>query len=723
MMLLAAATWCFAAAASAQTAHDRHIFFERSLTDTAYYSSDVTVIIPSTVGAPGGRLPVETGRVFTPPNAVRLAWTSRPGGTWKATIRRERWRNQNTSFGGDTLVFRAYTDEPIPNAALPLLGIEDAQGMNRELRLADHVQSIPGGRWVRVAVPIASLAMTLQDGRSYDPRNATGVYFAQWLDDEAPHTLYIDEIAIINGDAGDTAPPPVPRGLRARGFERHIELAWEAVTAPDLRGYPVERSTDGRRWETLDIQTSWFSRYTDYLGAPGQRASYRVRAVDVQGNASAPTAAVSAATRPMSDDELTTMVQEASFRYYWDGAHPVAGMALESRPGDPDLVALGASGFGIMALIVGSERGFVTREEGAARMRQIVDFLERADRFHGAWPHFLSGTTGKVIPLFGKCDDGADLVETSFLAQGLLAARQYWKADAVLSGRITALWEGIEWSWFRKPPDTAFLIWHWSPDCAWRLEHPLIGWNETMITYLLAIASPTHGVPGEMYYSGWASQAPRAIQYRRGWGMTSHGDHYANGHTYYGIELPVGVANGGPLFFTHYSFLGFDPRGKRDRFTNYFDNNRAIALINRAYCIDNPRKRAGYGADAWGLTASDGPWGYEAHEPVPHVDTGTLTPTGALASFPYTPDASLAALKHYYRDLGDRLWGVYGFRDAINLDQRWVSPIFMGLNQAPIVVMIENQRTGLIWNLFMANPEIGTALEKIGFVADPHHGG
>ncbi len=713
----------WAGGAAAQTAHDRHVLFERSLTDTAYYFSDVTVIIPSAVDAAGGRLPVETQRVFTPPNALRLTWTSRPGGTWKAMIRRERWRNQNTSFDGDTLVFRAYTDEPIPNAALPLIGIEDGQGLNREVRLADHIQGIPARQWVRVALPIANLSMTLQDGRRYDPRSAAAVYFAQWLDDEVPHTLYLDEIAIINGDASDTTPPPAPRALYARGFDRHIELAWDAVTAPDLRGYQVERTSDGQHWEILETQTPWFTRYVDFLGAPGKKTTYRVRAVDLQGNASAPTQTASAATRPMTDDELITMVQEASFRYYWDGAHPVAGMALESRPGDPDLVALGASGFGIMALIAGTERGFVTREQGAARMRQIVAFLERADRFHGAWPHFLSGTTGKVIPLFGKCDDGADLVETSFLAQGLLAARQYWKADRALYDRITTLWEGIEWSWFRKPPDTAYLIWHWSPDCAWRLEHPLIGWNETMIAYILAIASPTHGVPGEMYYSGWASQAPRAIEYRRGWGMTSHGDHYTNGHTYYGFELPVGVANGGPLFFTHYSFLGFDPRGKRDRYTNYFDNNRAIALINRAYCIDNPRKRAGYGADAWGLTASDGPWGYEAHEPVPHVDTGTLTPTGALASFPYTPDASLAALKHYYRDLGDRLWGVYGFRDAINLDQRWVSPIFMGLNQAPIVVMIENQRTGLIWKLFMANPEIETALQKIGFVAVPRHGG
>ena len=190
------------------------------------------------------------------------------------------------------------------------------------------------------------------------------------------------------------------------------------------------------------------------------------------------------------------------------------------------------------------------------------------------------------------------------------------------------------------------------------------------------------------------------------------------GHIHYGIELPVAVGSGGPLFFTHYSFLGFDPRGKRDRYANYFENNRRIALINRAYCVDNPERHSGYGAAAWGLTASDGPWGYEAHEPGPRIDAGTLTPTGALASFPYTPDASMAALKHFYRDLGDRLWDIYGFRDAINFDENWVSPIFMGLNQAPIVVMIENYRTGLVWKQFMANPEIAAGLAKIGFVAD-----
>ena len=622
-------------------------------------------------------------------------------------------------FAGDSLVFRGYTEAAIPAGALPLIGIEDVQGLRRELRLADYYQNgLAAKQWVRVTVPIGQLTMTLQDGRTFDPHRAATVFFEQWLDDGAPHTLYIDEIAITSGDPSDTTPPPTPRALHARGFERHIELAWEPVQAPDLRGYRIERSTDGTRFEAIAVQTSWFNRYVDFLGAPSRRATYRVRAVDINDNVSAPSQSAAAATHEMTDEQLLTMVQEASFRYYWDGAHPNAGLALESQPGDPDLVATGASGFGIMALIVGTERGFITREQSTARMRQIVGFLETADRFHGAWPHFMSGRTGHVIPLFGRYDDGGDLVETAFLTQGLLAARQYFKADQALYGRITALWEGVEWSWYRKTSDGAFLIWHWSPDYAWKLEHPLIGWNETMIAYLLAIASPTHGVPGEMYYSGWASQAQRAVDYRRGWGQTSHGDHYVNGHSYYGIQLPVGVATGGPLFFTHYSFLGFDPRGKRDRYTDYFENNRRIARINRAYCIANPRRHAGYGPAAWGLTASDGPWGYEAHEPAPHVDTGTLTPTGGLASFPYTPDASLAALKHFYRNLGDRLLGVYGFRDAINLDEHWVSPIFMGLNQAPIVVMIENYRTGLIWKLFMANPEIGAALDKIGFVPD-----
>jgi len=372
-----------------------------------------------------------------------------------------------------------------------------------------------------------------------------------------------------------------------------------------------------------------------------------------------------------------------------------------------------------MALIVGVERGFVAREAVLERLLKIAAFLDGADRFHGAWPHFLDGATGAAISFFGKYDNGGDLVETAFMIQGLLTARQYFdqenERERQLRAVINRLWESVEWGWYRKSLDSPFLYWHWSDDNGWHVDHPLIGWNETMIAYLLAIASPTHPVPASMYYSGWASQTELAREYRQNWGGTTHGERYQNGQTYYRIPLPVGVGSGGPLFFTHYSFLGFDPRHKRDRYANYFENNRAISRINHAYCVANPGNYRGYGLDCWGLTASDDHTGYLAHEATPRMDNGTISPTGALSSFPYTPQESLLALRHFYFTRGKQLWGIYGFRDAFNPTAGFVSSIFMGLNQAPIVGMIENYRSGLLWRLFMSNLEIWRALEAIGF--------
>ncbi|HEV3310879.1 MAG TPA: glucoamylase family protein, partial [Chloroflexota bacterium] len=349
----------------------------------------------------------------------------------------------------------------------------------------------------------------------------------------------------------------------------------------------------------------------------------------------------------------------------------------------------------------------------------IVRFLARADRFHGVWPHFLNGDTGKAIPFFGKYDNGGDLVETAFMIQGLLAARQYFDGDTTaereVRDTITRLWREVEWDWYRRTPAGDVLYWHWSPDHGFYIGHPLVGWNETMIVYLLAIASPTHPVPASLYYSGWAGTADLQVRYRQGWSRTTAGDHYANGRSYHGIKLDVGEGNGADLFFTHFSFMGFDPRGLRDRYTNYFSNNRAIALINRAYCIENPRHFVGYGPDCWGLSAGVNSGG---GRPLPRDDNGTINIMASLASMPYTPKESLAALKHYYRDLGAKVWGIYGFHDGFNQTEDWYEEIYMALNQAPITVMVENHRTGLVWRLFMSNPEIRPALEAIGFKAD-----
>lgn len=717
--------WCTLLAvtglARAGAGYSQRVIFDNSLTHDRYYHSRGKAVAPSILRLDNEKLPVENDTYLTAPNALRLEWRSRENGGWLAEIQVDQWRNRPIGFSGDTLHFWCFSRQSIQPRDLPRLVLEDAEGnFTAPLDLAAFTTAIPSAKWKRIPVPLA--AFRTASIRPFDPHRTVSVSFIQGAADESQHVLIIDELSIEDGRDGSRAALPVPADLRATGYDCHIDLTWKGAENPNVQRYVIYRSLDGGPYRAIGIQVPDIHRYADFLGSAGRRAAYKVAASGADYVDSEFSNVAQATTRELEDEGLLTMVQEASVRYYWEGAHPDSGMIRESIPGDGRIVAPGATGFGIMALIVAAERHFISRLDATGRLLRIVAFLEKADRFHGAFPHFMNGATGRRMPVFGSYDNGGDLVETAFLFEGLLAARQYFHGtnpdEQSLYRRITALWESVEWNWYRRTPGSDALLWHWSPDYSWYINHRLTGWNEVMIVYLLAIASPTHGVPADLYYSGWAGQSPAAVQYRRGWGQTTDGDHYFNGHTYDGIKLDVGVGNGGPLFFTQYSFMGFDPRGLRDRFTNYFQNNRNIALINRAYCIRNPGHYQGYGPACWGLTASDGPDGYFAHSPDPKLDDGTMTPTGALSSFPYTPEASMPALKHFYRDLGDRTWDVYGFRDAFNLTKGWVSPIYMGLNQAPIAVMIENYRSGVIWKSFMANPEIRTMLKRIGFKSD-----
>ncbi len=399
----------------------------------------------------------------------------------------------------------------------------------------------------------------------------------------------------------------------------------------------------------------------------------------------------------ITDDELLTLIQQQTFRYFWDFAHPASGMARE-RNSSGDIVTSGGSGFGIMALIVGIERDFISRQQGLDHLKKILDFLETADRFHGAWPHWMNGNSGAVVP-FSIDDNGGDLVETSFLIQGLITIRQYLDAGSapenLLIDRINALWHTVEWEWYTKG-GASVLYWHWSPDKAWVMNHPVRGYNEALITYFLAAASPTHPIGAVVYHEGWANKGG-----------------IVNNKTFYNIKLPLGFDYGGPLFFSHYSFLGLDPRNLSDTYANYWTQNVNHSLINYAYAVANPKNYLGYSDNNWGLTASDNHIGYSAHSPT--NDLGVITPTAALSSFPYTPAESMKALKFFYYTVGDRLWGSYGFYDAFNLTEGWTANSYLAIDQGPIIVMIENYRTGLLWDLFMSAPEIQTGMETLGF--------
>jgi hypothetical protein len=701
------------------SAHDTHSFFENGAADGGYYFSEATVVAPSKLELTGGKLPVDSSHFRSPPNGLRLKWKSMPGGDWHVTLKAPDRYVRDPNFEGDTLCLWCYSENELNPNDGPQIFVQDANGAGvPTIKLLSGYGTLPAGKWTEVRLPFAKFAGQYQgtDDSKFDSRRLSKITLLQNLEDAREHVLFIDDICVIDSKSVDAPAPPTPTQLEAIGQERHVDLSWQPGTNQGVLSYRIYRSRDGSDFTPVGTRPGWSCRYVDFVGETGKAASYKVSAIGVNQKESPLSEAAHAMTRTMSDDDLLDLIEQGCSRYYWEAANPESGMAVEIVPGDENLVAVGASGFGIMAQLVATERRFITRTASVERIQKILRFLSRADRFHGVWPHFLDGRTGRVIPYFGKYDNGGDLVETAFLVQGLLAARQYFNRDdeseRQIRDTITALWRDVEWDWYRKTPNSNALYWHWSPDHGWYISHPLIGWNESMIVYLLAIASPTHPVPASMYYSGFAGQSDEAVQYRRNWSRTTQGDHFTNGNEYYGIKLDVGVGSGGDLFFTQFSFLGFDPRNKRDRYTNYFKNNRNIALINRAYCIENPRKFAGYGPNCWGLSAGVNSGG---GRPLARDDNGTICCSAAIGVFPYTPDESMAALKHFYRDLGSKIWGVYGFHDGFNQSENWFEEVYMGLNQAQIVVGIENARTGLIWSRFMANPEIGLVLRKIGF--------
>lgn len=399
-----------------------------------------------------------------------------------------------------------------------------------------------------------------------------------------------------------------------------------------------------------------------------------------------------------SDDALLDLVQRQTLRYFWDFGHPDSGLARErSNPvagyDFMDTVTTGGTGFGMMAMLAGAERGFLSRSDVHARVAKIVDGLASTDRYHGVFPHFLHGGTGKTIP-FSPKDDGGDLVETSFLIMGLLCARQYFADDARLGVAIDRLWHAVEWQWHTRGDDV--LYWHWSPRHGWAMNHAIRGWNECLITYVLATASPAHAITPQVYHRGWTDSPV-----------------FHNGNVYGDTTLPLGPDKGGPLFFAHYSFLGLDPRGLRDTYADYWAQNCAHVAINRAHCIANPHRFAGYSAKCWGLTACDGDHGYNAFSPT--NDHGVIAPTAALSSMPYTPVESMAALRHFYDERSETLWRDYGFTDSFNVSAHWVAAGHLAIDQGPIVVMIENYRSGLLWRLFMSCPEVRRGLDRLGF--------
>ncbi len=411
----------------------------------------------------------------------------------------------------------------------------------------------------------------------------------------------------------------------------------------------------------------------------------------------------------ISDSALFDTVERRTFNYFWEGAEPNSGMAperihLDNSNDDKTIIAVGGSGFGLMALLAGIERGYITCEQGLQRFEKIISFLEKADRFHGAYPHWLNDEDGHVKP-FGYDDNGGDMVETSYLMEGLLCVRQYFKdgntEEKNLAMRIDSIWHGVEYDWYRRDGQNV-LYWHWSPNYAWKKNFAVHGYNECLILYILGASSPAHGVPAEVYDQGWAQN-----------GSINKISNYKNDTLH--LFMQGNPPHGGPLFWTHYSYLGLDPHGLKDKYANYWKEMSTMAKINYEWCVDNPKHYKGYGENNWGLTASYSVRGYAAHAPDEKNDRGVIAPTAALSSFPYTPQQSMAAMKHWYYDMNDKLFGPYGFYDAFSETDDWYPDHYLAIDQGSAIVMMENYRSGLLWKLFMSCDEVKDGLKKLGF--------
>lgn len=686
-------------------ARAQKVFFFTEGTDNTYYDQGVvskgnlgesTFEFAHPPGLPqyNDKVPCST-TAYKGSTSLKFNYTSAENGNWRATIYRSNWSTADIS-GLDSLSFFVYSEDEFPAVALPLIGFravnKNGSGdVNSQFfPLDNYNENIPAGGWTKVRFPL-SLLFNDTESSNLDFTNVKGIIFNQSESNGTSRLILIDEISAYKS----ITEIPAVENLTATGYDSHTELNWD-FPMEDL-AYRIYASFDDGESFELRAETAE-NFYLDFVPEQARNSEVFYRVVSTfQGNESTPVE-TSAQIRDFSDDELMDMVQRYTFRYFWEGAHQESGMILERSNGNGRTAASGATGMGLMAMIAAHEREYKPKEEIKDRILKILEFLENCERHHGAWSHWYNADTYETQP-FSADDDGGDIVETSFVAQALIALKNYFSEPDAKSVQIreTAdrLWRGINWDWYRNGQNVLF--WHWSPNFNFQKNMKVTGWNECLVTYVMAAASPIYPISKEVYTNGWA----------RNGGIV-------NERSFYEFDISLSPDYGGPLFWIHYTHLGINPHGLKDQYADYWQEHVNTAKIHHAYAVDNPMNHESYSDSCWGLTASDDPYGYTAHRPMSN-DNGTISPTAALASMPYTPEESMKALKYFYRERGKDLFGKYGPYDAFNDNLGWVQKAYIGIDQGPIVVMIENHRTGLLWKNVMKDADLQAGLDKLGF--------
>lgn len=411
-------------------------------------------------------------------------------------------------------------------------------------------------------------------------------------------------------------------------------------------------------------------------------------------------------------------LKQRTFNYFWQIVD-TANFQTDDRYPTRHFTSIAATGFALASYIIGVENTYISREAAAERVHKALNWLWNSKQgpdnqgttgYKGLYYHFLNyvdGTRYKDVEL--------STIDSGLLFAGILACQSYFDKDQAIENEIRSLADSLflraEWDWAMNNQDVMSM--GWKPESGF-IEASWKGYNEAMILLIMAMGSPTHPIPDD----SWEN-----------WTKTYEWE------SFYGYEH----LNFGPLFGHQYSHMFIDFRGIQDAYMqekqiDYFENSRRATLANRAYCMDNPSDFKGYGENFWGLTACDGPANTKlmlqnrerifktynargaAHGYI--EDDGTITPTAAGGSIPFTPDESIATLFAMKEKFGERLYQEYGFKDAYNLtfaEEGWFNPDYIGIDQGPILIMLENHETELIWNLMKKNQYIINGLQKAGF--------
>ena len=500
-----------------------------------------------------------------------------------------------------------------------------------------------------------------------------------------------------------------PTGLVSLAGDQSVVLHWDANTDATLAGYRVYRSTTGAGGP-FSLQNSSLLTTAGFCDlnskvVNGQTNFYYATAVDTSSQESLASATLGALPHPFaSNDEFLDYVQETSFDYFWYCANPSNGL-VPDRSATGSACSIAAVGFGLTAIGIGVDHGWITRTQGVARMLTTLNtFLQGPQGpgttgtigYQGWFYHFLDMNSAV------RANSELSSIDTVLLLAGILYAKQYFNRtsadEASIRTMADAIFNRVNWTFMSQGTNAVAM--GWQPTSGFTGYGNWIGYNEAMILYCLGLGTATNPLPASAW-NRWTSGYT--------WG------------TYYGqtyVSFP-------PLFGYEYSHCWMDFRHIADSYMNshnstYFENSRRAALAQVAYCSTAPH--VGYSSTVWGLTACDGPppTGYAARGlPPVGLDDGTIAPTAAGGAMPFTPEYSLPTLLAFYNRFRIHIWTSYGFRDSFNLGQSWYDTDELGIDQGPIVIMIENYRTQKVWQLFMQNAEVQRGLQRAGFVPLP----